>query len=82
MGKQHTNSKGVKYYLHNRGRLFFFSKKAKSSVDMPAGMEVMENKRTGLPMLRRLARRQLEDRHKTLTTLRPAGAGDKSHVGT
>jgi hypothetical protein len=53
MAYEHTNSKGVKYFLHNKGKLLFFSKKPEESIDLPAGMEVTENTRTGLPMVRK-----------------------------
>ena len=54
MGYEHQNSKGVKYYLHTRGgKLFFFSKDPTDSVDLPEHLEVMENARTGLPMVKR-----------------------------
>ena len=53
MGYEHTNSKGTKYYLHQRGKLFFFSKKSVDSIDLPAGYNVVENNRTGLPMLKK-----------------------------
>lgn len=55
---------GEEYYLHSRevtlrgGRkqmIFFFARAQKEGVlnDLPAGYEVMENSRTGLPMLRK-----------------------------
>ncbi len=53
MGYEHTNSKGQRYYLHQRGRLFYFSKDSASSIDLPEGFAVVENQRTGLPMLKR-----------------------------
>ncbi|HLD59167.1 MAG TPA: hypothetical protein VI977_06075 [archaeon] len=53
MGFEHTNSKGVKYYLHSRGKLLFFSKSPSGSVDLPEGMAVVENSRTGLPMVKK-----------------------------
>ncbi len=53
MGYEHENSKGQKYYLHQREKLFFFSKKAEGSTDLPEGYNVVENLRTGLPMLKR-----------------------------
>ena len=53
MGYEHTNSKGNKYYLHQRGRLFFFSKSAEDGIDLPEGYKVIENSRTGLPMLKK-----------------------------
>ena len=53
MGFDYDNSRGQKYYLHNRGKLFFFSKKKEDGIDMPEGFSVVENQRTGLPMLKR-----------------------------
>ncbi len=52
MGYEHTNKKGNTYYLHSKGRLFFFSKEKKGSIDLPKGYKVIENKKTGLPMLK------------------------------
>jgi len=52
---EHTNSKGNKYYLHSRGKLFFFSKKAEEGIDLPAGYTVVENETTGLPMIKKKA---------------------------
>jgi len=48
-----TNSKGQKYFLHSKGRLFFFSKKPEESIDLPSNLEVFENPRTRLPMVRK-----------------------------
>ena len=53
MGFDYDNSRGQKYYLHSRGKLFFFSKKKEGNIDMPEGFTVVENQRTGLPMLKR-----------------------------
>lgn len=53
MAYEHTNSKGQKFWLHNRGKLFFFSKSPEGAIDLPSHLEVFENKRTGLPMVRR-----------------------------
>lgn len=53
MAYEHTNSKGVKYWLHSRGKLMFFSKNSAESIDLPGNLEVMENQRTGLPMVRK-----------------------------
>jgi hypothetical protein len=62
---QYTNNKGTKYYLHEkqvtlRGsgkqqRIFFFAKDVRDGAldEVPTGYEVVENKRTGLPVLRR-----------------------------
>ncbi len=58
MAYSHTNSRGQAYWLHSRegkggSKLFFFSKKSEDSVDLPEHLEVFENERTGLPMVRR-----------------------------
>lgn len=55
MAYSHINSKGVTYWLHQRGKLFFFSKNAEGSIDLPSHLEVFENSRTGLPMVKRKA---------------------------
>jgi len=54
----HKNSRGITYWLHGRegkggAKLFFFSKDQSDSIDLPDGMEVFENPRTSLPMVRR-----------------------------
>ncbi len=49
----YSNSKGAKYFLHQKGKLLFFSKKAESPIDLPEGMAVVENQRTGLPMVKK-----------------------------
>ena len=59
-----TNSKGQTYYLHGKmvtlrgGRkqqIYYFAREEKVDVmeAMPDGYEVTENKRTGLPMLKK-----------------------------
>jgi len=64
MAYSKTNSKGQTYYLHSKdvilrgGRpqtIYFFGKEIKEGAldELPEGYEVMENKRTGLPMLRK-----------------------------
>ncbi len=53
MGYEHTNSKGVKFWLHQRGHLFFFSKNPEDSIDLPEGYDVVENPKTGLPMIKK-----------------------------
>lgn len=55
---QYTNSRGQTYWLHSRvgkggATLFFFSKDSSGSIDLPSGFKVIENERTGLPMLKR-----------------------------
>jgi len=58
----HKNSKGTTYYLHTKDvklrggrmqKIFFFSKDSAGSIDMPNGYKVIENKRTGLPLLKK-----------------------------
>ena len=57
---------GETYYLHSKevtlrgGRkqvIYFFARQEKEGAmdDLPAGYEVMENSRTGLPMLKKAA---------------------------
>jgi hypothetical protein len=58
MAYEYINSKGVKYYLHVRegkggAKLFFFSKDEKDSIDLPSNMQVIENPKTGLPMVKK-----------------------------
>lgn len=55
MAYSHKNSRGVMYYLHSRGKLMFFSKDPAGAIDLPANLEVMENPRTGLPMVKKKA---------------------------
>lgn len=58
------NSKGQSYYLHGRlvtlkgglkRKIYFFAKTQKDGVlnELPEGFEVIENKKTGLPFLKR-----------------------------
>ena len=56
----HKNSKGVTYYLNSRegkngAKLYYFSRESgENSLDsLPSGYVVMENERTGLPMLKK-----------------------------
>jgi hypothetical protein len=65
MPYRYTNRKGQTYYLHGKSvtlkndrqqRIYYFAKepKAGQALDsVPAGHEVIENQRTGLPFLRR-----------------------------
>jgi YHS domain-containing protein len=59
-----SKKSGKTYYLHSKEvvlagkrkqRIYYFAgDKGKAAIDeIPKGMEVMENKRTGLPMLRK-----------------------------
>ncbi len=52
-GFAYTNKKGVTYYLHNKGKLYYFSKDPMHAVDKPAERFVVENKQTGLPILKK-----------------------------
>lgn len=63
---QFTNKKGQNYFLHStivtlRGcnrkqQIFYFAKKNNPAraCDMPSNYEIVENKRTGLPVLRKV----------------------------
>ena len=53
MAYSHKNSRGDTFWLHSKGKLFFFSRNADASIDLPSDMEVFENPRTMLPMVRR-----------------------------
>ncbi len=54
MAYEKINGRGVKYYLHQRGKLYFFSKSADGAIDLPPGnWDVIENAKTGLPMLKK-----------------------------
>lgn len=48
-----VNSKGKKYFLHKKEKLYFFSQKEKDAIELPEGYKVIENIRTGLPMLKK-----------------------------
>jgi ribosomal protein L24E len=51
---EYKNSKGKMYYLHQNGKLFYFSGEKKSNaIDLPTGYKIIENNKTGLPMLRK-----------------------------
>jgi len=50
---EYKNKKEVTYYLHQKGRLYYFARENKSGIDMPEGFTVVENSRTGLPMLKK-----------------------------
>ena len=53
MAFSQKNSKGDTFWLHSKGKLYFFSRKPEESIDLPEGMETFENSRTCLPMVRR-----------------------------
>lgn len=64
MAYQYTNAKGQTYYLHGSKvslrskriqQIYFFAREVKSGAldEIPAGFTVVENKRTGLPVLKK-----------------------------
>ena len=55
MAYSHTNSKGNTYFLHQKGKMFFFSKEVKEGVleALPAGYTVSEMK-TGMLVLKKV----------------------------
>lgn len=53
MAYSHKNSRGVTYYLHQKGRLFYFSKDASGGIDLPEEFIVVESEKTGLPMVKK-----------------------------
>lgn len=65
MAYGYKNSKGQTYYLHQRDvklrgsgkvqRIYFFARDERKGVldEVPAGYKVVENKKTGLPVLKR-----------------------------
>ncbi|AKM78842.1 MAG: hypothetical protein UX85_C0004G0147 [Candidatus Beckwithbacteria bacterium GW2011_GWB1_47_15] len=64
MAYSYKNSKGVTYYLHykdvtlrggKKQRIYFFARDVRSGAldDLPSGYEVMETKRTGMPVLKK-----------------------------
>ena len=63
MAYSHKNSKGQTYYLHSKdvtlrgGRqqtIFYFAREVKPGAldELPEGKTIVENKRTGLPLLK------------------------------
>lgn len=69
MAYSYKNSKGTTYFLHGkevklRGgmmvQIYYFAKKAKGKDEvneMPEGYMVIENKKTGLPILKKKAKK-------------------------
>jgi len=55
MAYAHTNSKGTTYYLHSKGRMFFFAKEIKEGAldAVPEGYNVVEMK-TGMLALKKV----------------------------
>lgn len=67
MSFSHTNSRGQEYFLHMKDvtlkggrvqRIYFFAREVKPEGAMdalPEGMMIVENERTGLPILKKKA---------------------------
>ena len=64
MAFSYTNKKGVKYFLHSKdvtlrgGRqqtIYFFARDVRDGAldEVPAGYQVMETERTGMPVLKK-----------------------------
>lgn len=64
MAYQYINTKGQNYYLHSKDvqlrsgqnqKIYYFARQIKSEAidQLPAGMVVIENKKTGLPVLKK-----------------------------
>lgn len=65
MAYTHTNSKGQQYFLHSKDvtlkggrvqRIYYFGRNVDNSAaidEMPAGYVIVENARTGLPILKK-----------------------------
>lgn len=65
MAYEHKNAKGTNYYLHKKDvilrgsgkkqTIYFFARdiRAEAMDKLPDGFKVVENKRTGLPTLKR-----------------------------
>jgi len=66
MAYGHTNSKGTTYFLHQKGRMFFFAKEVKEGAldAVPAGYDVVEMK-TGLPVLKKQVAAGTEKKEET-----------------
>jgi hypothetical protein len=48
-----SKKSGKMYYLHQKGHLTYFSGDPKGAIDLPAGYTIIENKKTGLPMVKK-----------------------------
>jgi len=58
MAFEYKNSRGQIYYLHSRegkggSKLYFFSKDSADGIDLPPQFNIVENPRTGLPMVKK-----------------------------
>ena len=53
MAYEFKNKKGITYYLHNKGYLYYFSKDKKGAIDLPKGLKAIESAKTGLPVVKK-----------------------------
>ena len=53
MGHSLKVKNGKTYYLHQKGRLYFFSSNPLNSIDLPPGYDVIEGVKTSLPLLKK-----------------------------
>jgi hypothetical protein len=52
---EYTSCKETKYYLHQKGHSFFFSKNPEGALDnLPTGFKIKENPKTGMPILKKI----------------------------
>jgi len=45
MAFEYKNSRQETYYLHQKRRIFYFSKKEENTIELPKGYKVVENKK-------------------------------------
>ena len=51
---EYKNSRGKTYFLHQKGKLYYFSSSREGHPsEMPFGYKILENNKTGLPMLKK-----------------------------
>ncbi len=58
MAFSYTNKKGITFWLHEKEgkggvKLYYFSKDPTNAIDLPEGFTVVENPKTGLPMIKK-----------------------------
>ena len=53
---EYKGKNDTKYYLHQKGHLYYFAKKkGRNAIDLPKGYTVIVNKKTGLPFIKKKA---------------------------
>lgn len=82
----YKNKKGKKFWLHmkqrGKGVLYFFSKKPEGAInDLPKGFTVIENEKTGLPLLKRKEPGMLENILSGTGKKKEAKEGEESKEG-